>query len=396
MLADRPLLIRYPTIPTAREPAMTIAAARKSRVVFVGHLAGDQLFGAERSLLQLLAAVDRSAYDLSCVLPGDNDDYLRAVGQYTTNITVFPYHWWSAAQPSDQDAVARFEDIFRREGADLVHVNTITLMDPLLAARRLKVPSVVHARELVSQDEDLAAHFGDDPSRIVNTVRAASDFIIANSEATHRLYDNGDRSFRLYNCVDLDHFDLPNDVEPGKLKVGILSNNQRRKGIGHFVNLATMAAHLRRDLEFFVIGPRTEHTKALEHGVRDAGVPVNLRFSGYVADPAEAIRQVNVVVSFSLAAESFGRTIAEAMAARRPVIAYEWGAAPELVRHGTDGFLIPYLDFTKALEHLGTLADHPDRLMTMGCNGRERAERLFAPAVFAAQLNGIYRQILGA
>jgi glycosyltransferase involved in cell wall biosynthesis len=97
-----------------------------------------------------------------------------------------------------------------------------------------------------------------------------------------------------------------------------------------------------------------------------------------------------------LVAESFGRTIAEALAARRPVIAYRWGAAPELVRHGRDGFLVPYLDFPKALEHLGTLADHPDRLREMGRNGRERAERLFSPDVFGSTLNGIYRHIIEA
>jgi glycosyltransferase involved in cell wall biosynthesis len=103
---------------------------------------------------------------------------------------------------------------------------------------------------------------------------------------------------------------------------------------------------------------------------------------------------LNVVVSFSLVGESFGRTIAEAMAARRPVIAYDWGATPELVRHGQDGFLVPHLEFASALDPLEALADHPARLREMGRNARERAEELFSPAAFASQLNGIYRRIL--
>ena len=373
---------------------MTVSPARKSRVMLVGHLAGDQLFGAERSLLELLAAVDRTTYDLSCVLPSGSDAYLQAVAQHTGDITVFPYQWWSKARPFDYEAVGRFEETFRRARPDLVHVNTITLMDPLLAAKRLHVPSIVHARELVSHDEELAAQFGENPSGVVRMVRGASDFIIANSDTTHVLYRKESRSFRLYNSVALDRFDLPNLPEPGKLRVGIVSSNQLKKGIEHFVNLAAMAARSRSDLEFVVIGPRTEHADRLEQRARNEDIPVSLRFSGYTADPVDAIRQVNVLVSFSLVAESFGRTIAEAMAARRPVIAYDWGAAPELVRHGTDGFLIPHLDFAKALEHLGTLADCPDRLSEMGRNGRERAEQLFSPAAFASQLNGIYRQVL--
>jgi glycosyltransferase involved in cell wall biosynthesis len=121
-----------------------------------------------------------------------------------------------------------------------------------------------------------------------------------------------------------------------------------------------------------------------------------LRFPGYIADAVAAIGQVNVVLSLSTIPESFGRTIAEAMAARRPVIAYAEGAAPELVRHGLDGFLVPPLDLAKVLEHLGQLADDPLLIAELGRNGRRRAQLLFSPQRFASQLNAIYRQILDA
>ena len=129
---------------------------------------------------------------------------------------------------------------------------------------------------------------------------------------------------------------------------------------------------------------RTAHVEELERLVQQANVPVNLRFTGYVAEPIEAIRQVNVLMSLSLVAESFGRTLAEAMAARRPVIAYTSGAAPEFVRDGIDGFLIPSVDLTQALTHLETLADDLARVSAMGNAGRARVKELFAPSVFAA------------
>jgi glycosyltransferase involved in cell wall biosynthesis len=105
------------------------------------------------------------------------------------------------------------------------------------------------------------------------------------------------------------------------------------------------------------------------------------------------MRQVNVVVSFSVVAESFGRTLAEAMAARRPVIAYDRGAAPELLRHGIEGFVIPPVDIERALACIETLADDPQRVAVMGEAGRARAEQVFAPAVFASHLNDIYRRV---
>lgn len=368
--------------------------ARKPRVMIVGHQVGRMVFGAERSLLGILAALNPHRYDVSCAFPQGDGEYLRAVAKHTKRITVFPYRWWTKARPSDPVSVSRFERLFRREQIDLVHVNTITLMDPLLAARRLGVPSLVHARELIDRDERLAGMIDEDPSVIVRTIQAASDFIIANSDETHRLYGQEGRSFRLYNSVDTDRFDLPNELEPGKLKIGIISSNEPNKGIKGFVDLAILASRDRPELEFFVIGPRTAYVDWLESDLRGRGLPVKLSFLDYVEDPVDAVRQVNVVVSLSVVAESFGRTIAEAMAARRPVVAYRWGAAPEIIRHGTDGFLIPFNDVPKALEYLGALADHPGCVLEMGRNARERAERLFSPDVFASQLDGIYREIL--
>jgi glycosyltransferase involved in cell wall biosynthesis len=370
------------------------AGGRKPHVMVVGHLLGRHLYGAERSLLDILAAVDRRQFDLSCVFPGVNQGYLEAVARHTANISVLPYRWWSDARPVDEDAVARFATLFERERVDLVHVNTITLMDPLVAARRLGLPSILHARELVDQDDQLAGRLGGDRSAIPPRVVAAADFVIANSDATHRLYRKPGRSVRLYNCVDLDRFDLPNRPAPGQFKVGMIGSNAAKKGIDHFAELAILAARHRPDLEFLAFGPPTDESGRLEQALRERGASVRLRFAGYVEDPVEAIRQVNLVMSLSLFGESFGRTIAEAMAARRPVIAYDGGAVPELVGHGREGFLLPHRAFDQALAHLGALADHSDRLAAMGEAARDRARRLFATGPFAVQLNAIYREVV--
>jgi glycosyltransferase involved in cell wall biosynthesis len=369
------------------------ASSHKPCIAVIGHSANAHLYGAERSLLSIVASIDRDDYDLCAVVPGYNAQYVQAISRYTGAIEVFPYTWWGRTRLSDAATVSRFAGLFRSRRVDLVHVNTITLLDPLLAARQIGVPCIVHARELVDQDDDLAGELGYDPAAIVARIRAAADFIIANSDATHRLYHMEGRSFRLYNCIDIDAFDMANEAAPGSLKIGIISSNRPKKGIEAFVRLAVLAASRRPTLEFVVIGPHTAHTEDLALRLRRENVPVNLRFAGYVPDPVDAVRQVNVVVSFSDVAESFGRTLAEAMAARRPVIAYDRGAAPELVRDGIEGFVIPPLDIERALVHIETLADDPERVAVMGDAGRARAKELFAPAVFASHLKDIYRRI---
>jgi len=375
------------------DPGTTVTAGRKPHVVVVGHWAGDILFGAERSLLGILAAIDPQKYQVSCVLPFDNDAYLRAVRKYTNHITVFPYHWWSQSRPIDDEIVSRSKSVFRDGGVDIVHVDTITLMDPLVAARHLGIPSIVHARELIDRDDELIELLGGDAAYVVRTICSASDFIIANSMATYRLYRKKGKSFCLYNSVDPECFDLPMGLEPGKLRVGLVSSNRPKKGIAAFVNLALTASRT-SGLEFFVVGPRTEHADRLREQLRDRAGPSNLDFIDYVPSSVEAMRRIDVVVSLSTVAESFGRTIAEGMAAGRPVIAYNWGAMPELIRHGTDGYLLPYLNYEHALQHLETLLNNSEKRLEMGRNGRQRAKQLFSPGVFTQRLNDIYRQIL--
>jgi hypothetical protein len=59
-------------------------------------------------------------------------------------------------------------------------------------------------------------------------------------------------------------------------------------------------------------------------------LPGNIELSGYAPFPSEALARADIVLNLSNFEETFGRTVLEAMAAGRPVVAYNWGALPEL------------------------------------------------------------------
>ena len=94
-------------------------AARKPHIVIVGHLAGAELYGAERSLLALLAALDRARYRATCLLPDTNEDYLRRIAALAD--VAVAYGWWSATRPSDDRRP--FERILR-EGEPISFTST--------------------------------------------------------------------------------------------------------------------------------------------------------------------------------------------------------------------------------------------------------------------------------
>ncbi|MFC7736902.1 glycosyltransferase family 4 protein [Roseomonas sp. GCM10028921] len=72
---------------------------------------------------------------------------------------------------------------------------------------------------------------------------------------------------------------------------------------------------------------------------RASGAPV--RLPGPVADMPAALALADVVIHASTDAEAFGRTVIEAQAMRRPVIASDLGAPRETVEEGVTGWRVP-------------------------------------------------------
>ena len=83
--------------------------------------------------------------------------------------------------------------------------------------------------------------------------------------------------------------------------------------------------------------------------------------------------------------EPFGMVMVEALAAGTPVLAFPHGAAPEIIEHGVNGFLVHDED---------EMAAHVDRageLEPARC--RASAER-FSPDAVAAGYERVYEEVL--
>ena len=106
--------------------------------------------------------------------------------------------------------------------------------------------------------------------------------------------------------------------------------------------------------------------------------------------------EANVVLNLSHFAESFGRTVAEAMAARRLVIAYNWGALPELIQDGETGFVVSYRNVDELTARVKELCENSNVILEMGERGRAFVSRHYSPRMLAKRLEDVYSHILGA
>ena len=376
---------------------------KRLNLLLVAHELGHRLFGSERSLLELIETVDRDRFNIYCVFPQmsqqpcngaiTNIAAIEKVRPFAQGVALFFYRWWSGADGVAGESVSQFENILKSQDIDLVHVNTITLRDPLIAARRLGIPCVTHIREIIVHDEQLAARIGLPASEIAMDVVQRSDFLVSNSNHTQSYYPKPDRSFVVYNTADEKAFDFPVRPRGDLLKVAMLGSTFPKKGVADFFALARMALDRDAPLEFWLIGEPTEHLQAL---ITSEGQPANLKLLPYVAEPATVLQNVDALVNLSYFAESFGRTVAEAMLARLPVVVYRHGALPELVDDGVTGFVVPYREPERVLEKLVKLATDSDCYSRMAEAARASALGKFSREAGRIAVGRVYDTILGS
>jgi glycosyltransferase involved in cell wall biosynthesis/GT2 family glycosyltransferase len=367
----------------------------KPVALLCGHLCGHQVFGAERSLVDTLDALLTIGVNVIVSLPQtDNNHYLDAIRERSVGVYILPYQQWGHS-PEDDVVVERFIEIIQQHKVNVVHANTIMLREALTAARKCGVTTVVHAREMIGHDEVLAKQIGLSSEQIVAQVVARSDYIIANSEATAKCFRRTKPVHIVPNAVDVGELDLPNVVDQAEVRF-VMAGHDLGKSLYDLVDLAKRCEGIVPSARFLIIGPETPDTTAIEKDQREGRGPKNIKFLGYRKTPREVMAEANVVLNLSHFAESFGRTVAEAMAARRPVIAYNLGALPELIQAGETGFLVSYRNVDELTARVKELCENPNVILEMGQRGRAFISHHHSPRVLAQRLKDVYSHILVA
>jgi glycosyltransferase involved in cell wall biosynthesis len=84
--------------------------------------------------------------------------------------------------------------------------------------------------------------------------------------------------------------------------------------------------------------------------------------------------------------ETFPLVLLEAQSHTLPVVASDWRAIPDIVTHGTDGFLATHADVTETADYLKRLLEDHALRNRMGAAGRDSFERRFRVETFQDRL----------
>jgi glycosyltransferase involved in cell wall biosynthesis len=276
--------------------------------------------------------------------------------------------------------VFRLARIFKRE-----HIGTVlsSVSDDMkitsIAARLARVPKIIYRRGIA-----LPVH-----NSLINRFifRRLLTRIIANSQETKRTLLLKNQTLVPESKIKVIHneihlSDFPRDIAPiyrsgkGEIILGCAGRLSVEKG-HHFLFEMMKYLHENEINCRLLLAGEGKLSENLKSKAASLGVDHLVEFLGFVEDMPSFYSSLDIFLLPS-AFEGFGYVLIEAMASRKPVVAFNVGSSMEIVEHGKTGYLIPPNQVQEMAVQVIELAGDRRLREKLGENGRSRVEELFS------------------
>jgi glycosyltransferase involved in cell wall biosynthesis len=332
--------------------------------------------GGEKWHLETACSLQKKGFDVAILASRDKELYKRSMASGITTEPISISNL-SFINPNSLIMLVR---LFKREKPDAVILNfSADIKTAGLAAKIAGIKNIIYRRGSAIPIRNT----------FVNRMlyRKIISHIIANSEETKRtILQNNPKLFPpekitvIYNGIDLGQLDRMPAVklcERGKDEI-IIGNAGRlvlQKGQKYLIE---MAARLKQHgIAFKVLvagdGPLEASLKSM---AVDAGVEDHVVFLGFVDNVRAFMETIDVFVLTSIW-EGFGYVLVEAMACKKPVVAFRISSNPEIIAHHETGYLVEAMDIDAFTQKVAGLIQDPALREKLGKAGRKRVEDYF-------------------
>ena len=211
--------------------------------------------------------------------------------------------------------------------------------------------------------------------------------IITNSrEIRNKIFQNNPRIIDernvhiIYNGVDPQLWSkretlTREDKGSHRLILGNAGRLVEQKGKKYLIRIAKQLKEKHIDFMLFIAGSG-KLEKTLKQDCIDNKLEKEIVFLDFVENMHDFLAGLDIYLSTSLH-EGSSHVIIEAMAAGKPVIAFDVSSMPELIENNETGYLIPFADTQLFAEKIVHLKNNMMELDNFGANARRQVERKF-------------------
>lgn len=361
------------------------------------------------SVLGLRARADVQATLISGPTTGPEGSLESLVREVPGTLTlvpqlVRPIHPWY-----DLLALVKLTGLLRGSGPEIVHTHSGKAgFLGRLAARRARIPVVVHTihgPSFGAFQRPLANRIFTSAERIAG--RLTTHFVSVADAMTEQYLQAGIGRPEQYSTIRsgfaLGPFlSATNDLKfrhqfglgPDDFVVGMIGRLFKLKGHDDLFAAAPRLLEEHPRIRFLLVGDGPWRRR-FEQMASSDGLSGRFVFAGLVApeDVARYVGIMDVAVHLSLR-EGLPRVLPQALAAGKPVVAYDCDGAREVCLDGETGFLVKPGHVSGLVSRILQLAREPGLRERFGQAGRELARESFPVERMIDQLHTLYRRLL--
>jgi len=178
-----------------------------------------------------------------------------------------------------------------------------------------------------------------------------NSYLSSNSIATkNALQDIGVTSNKIsviYNGIQIPNINTE-IKKKNKFIVGMFSRISHWKGQEYFIEAINLLQKYKefKNMEFWVVGDAVmgseeeKYKQKILNLIEKYKLSDNIKMFGFVNNPIEYMKYIDILILPSIYPEPFGRVVVEAMLLKKVVIATNMGGVTEIINHKEDGILV--------------------------------------------------------
>lgn len=285
---------------------------------------------------------------------------------------------------------------------DIVHLNETVLVPYALAAAKLGMPVLVHARTVVNADscgiQLLEKHAEQGKMR----------FVCIDPETKSSLPEKCYRASEVvYNPVSLREVSSEErqqkraewKIPAGAIVVGQMASLHKEKGVWRIMEIASQICKSEPKIHFVLAGDKSPEAGLgpdLQLAIKEAGLGENVHLVGYENDVALAYAAFDIALClFGEFLGAVGRAGYEAPLSGKPLVATVPNPRKsDAVIFGKTGLTFEPKDYRGVANAIVTLSKHADQRESLGKSARNFIGDRHDPKKHAEKIFQIYRSIL--
>lgn len=376
--------------------------------------AGSEMYGADKVLLELVSGLDKKRFHPIIILPSEGvlavvlrrrDIEVHIVSYPILRRKYFNLQGILKYTSGYFKATNQIYKIVKNRKINLLHVNTVAVLEGIALKRKLKVPLIWHVHEIITTPKIIYKVTSMLLGRYADQIIAVSNAVAQHLINSGRI--NKSRIKVIYNGVDnkvfnpdvktdylFDEFKVPKD----SIRVGMIGRVNAWKGQMDFLKAAAPLLDKYPKLYLFLVGGvfKGEEQRMVDLKKFVAGLPYHERIiiSDFRQDTPNLHNFFDVFILPSTRPDPLPTVVLEAMATGKPIIGYRHGGICEMVKDGYNGLLVSPNDFRLLGERIEQTLLNKELEKNLGNGSSQRQKEYFSLSAYIFNFSKVYIKLL--